>query len=75
MAVKTIIKGTEEWEMFKDFWNLYKNYGMPEETEEYWRALVIDIGKFVNKYNNSFSKHLTLALYSELEEQWKKGRD
>lgn len=44
MAVKTIIKGTEEWEMFKDFWNLYKNYGMPEDTKEYWRALVIDIG-------------------------------
>lgn len=35
MARKNIQSGTEEFELFKDFWNMYKDNATVEDADEY----------------------------------------
>lgn len=43
-------KGSEEWQMFNDFWKLCQEYWEPEENQEYWDKLILEASKFVEKY-------------------------
>ena len=40
MASAKFNKGSEEWMMFTDFWNLCQKYWIVENTDEYWDSLV-----------------------------------
>ena len=64
-----------EFKMFADFWNIYKKYYEPQESDKYWESMVEEINAFHKKYNTDFSRALALALSNEIEMKWKEGKD
>lgn len=73
MAAQDFKKGTEEYMMFLDFWNLCKKYWIPEDNEQYWDAVAGEVSEFHKKYNTPYSKHFAVAVLQALEEVGKKG--
>ena len=65
---KQFQKGTEEFMMFADFYELCKRFWIPEDTEEYWEALVNESQKFSRKYGSVYARHFAMALIRALEE-------
>ena len=64
-------KGTEEFEMFRDYWKmLEENWGV-EDTEIYWNKVIEDTKAFYGRYKTEFSKELALTLIIELERKAK----
>lgn len=50
MSEKRITKGSEEWMMFTDFWQLCQKHWKVELTDEYWEKLIDDANTFYEKY-------------------------
>lgn len=68
-------KGTREWQMFGDFFQLCKKYWDVEETDEYWKNLIKDNNDFYNKYKDiALSEKLAIAFSETQEEIMKKNR-
>ena len=71
MSAIKLQKGTEEFEMFRDYWKmLEENWGV-EDSEAYWNKVIEDTDAFYRKYDTEFSKELALALINELERKAK----
>lgn len=71
MSAIKLQKGTEEFEMFRDYWKmLEENWGV-EDSEVYWTKVIEDTDTFYRKYETEFSKELALALINELERKAK----
>ncbi len=66
-----LLKGSEEFEMFQDYWKLLQSVWKVEDTEEYWNEVITGIDGFHSKYKTEFSKELSLALANELERRAK----
>ena len=64
-------KGTEEFEMFRDYWKILEENWSVEDSEAYWEKVIRDTDAFYAKYKTEFSKELTLALINELERKAK----
>lgn len=73
MAVKRFAKGTEEWMMFKDFYEICQKYFEPENSIEYWNALIAEISIFNEKYKSDFATQLCVALFNTMEHKFEKG--
>ena len=73
MAVKMFAKGTEEWMMFKDYYELCQKYFEPENTVEYWSALIAEFSMFNEKYKSEFATQLCIALFNTMEYKFEKG--
>ena len=71
MAAQRFEKGSEEWQMFMDFWQLCQKYYLPEETEEYWQSVIDDGNVFIKKYNTPFARGLFMAFHMEIERKMK----
>lgn len=67
MASKKFNKGSEEWIMFMDFWNLCQEYWEIEDTDEYWENLVKNADIFYRKHNHRFARELAIAFVNYLE--------
>lgn len=66
-------KGTEEFMMFGDFFQLCKKYWKVEDADIYWNYLIKDGNKFVEKYEQiPLAKGLVIALMEEQERKAKK---
>ena len=73
MASKKFNKGSEEWMMFTDFWNLCQKYWILEDTDEYWESVISSTNEFYEKYNNiPLSKRLALAFIDAMEDVFRK---
>ena len=71
MSAIKLQKGTEEFEMFRDYWKmLEENWGV-EDSEVYWNKVIEDTDAFYRKYETEFSKELALVLINELERKAK----
>lgn len=70
---KQFQKGTEEFQMFADFYELCKKFWIPEEADEYWEKLLYESESFYRKYNSAYAKHLAIGLLEALDELSKKG--
>lgn len=69
-------KGTEEWMMFGDFFNMCKKHWEIKETDEYWRSMIDDVNAFADTYKSvPFSKKLADAFCSHQEEVYKERND
>ena len=61
-------KGSEEWYMFMDFWNICKKFWVIDDSEEYWKELISSLDAFVKKYNyDFFAKKLALSFSDYLD--------
>lgn len=67
MAAIKFNKGSEEWQMFMDYWDLCQRYWKPEDSDEYWQGVIDDTDRFYKKYNNNFTRGLVDVLVYELE--------
>lgn len=64
---KKFEKGSEEWQMFMDYWELCQKFWEPEDTDIFWKSVIDEINAFCKKYGTDFSRKLALALVNELE--------
>ena len=61
-------KTDKEFQFFQDFWEIIKNYNIPEENDAYWIDLVKESNKFIEKYNNSqYAKDIMNAFMESRE--------
>lgn len=55
-------RGTEEFELFGEYFKLCKKYWDVKDTDEYWKELVQAVKDFPKKYNNDdFAVALAIA--------------
>lgn len=70
MAAIKFAKGSEEWQMFMDYWALCQKYWKPEDTDKYWEELLREVHNFADKYGNTeFVIGLCTALINYLKEK------
>lgn len=75
MASKKLPKGTTEFEMFGDFYNMVQEFYTVEESDEYWDCLIAAVHEFEHKYGvRSFARELAAALVNFQERMMKEGR-
>ena len=75
MAEVKFVKGSEEWQMFMDYWALCQKYWIPEESDEWWENALHEIDVFAKKYGATvFVRRLGIALVDELEARNKRGK-
>lgn len=68
MAEVKFAKGSEEWQMFMDYWALCQKYWEPEDSDEWWEETLHEIDVFAKKYGSTvFVRGLCMALVNELE--------
>lgn len=70
MAFQRFEKGSEEWQMFMDYWGLCQSLWVPEDTEEYWNDAYNRCRKFGEKYSGccgKLSNSLALGLLNHLD--------
>ncbi len=53
MAAKKFVKGTEMYEMFRDYYNMMQSLWIPEDTDEYRQQAKSMMNDFITKYNNA----------------------
>lgn len=75
MARKNIQSGSEEFELFRDFWEIYKDNAIAENNKAYMEKVVEDTDWFYAKYKTPFAKDLAVALVSEMERKYKHGNE
>ena len=73
MARKNIQSGTEEFELFRDFWNLCKENAIVENNDAYFEKVVQDVENFYQKYKTPFAKDLGIAIVNDIERRCKNG--
>ena len=75
MASVKFDKGSEEWLMFMDYWNLCQKYWQVESNEEYWDKVIEEGNIFCEKYKfTPLSNKLIFAFIEKLEEEYKKNK-
>ena len=68
MAEVKFAKGSEEWQMFMDYWELCQKYWKPEKTDEWWDEVIREIDNFAKKYGSTvFVRGLCMSLINKLE--------
>lgn len=75
MAEKRFSKGSEEWLLFMDFWNLCQKFWVPEDTEGYWEAVISETDEFYKKYRTGFARRLVVVLIGNLESKMREERE
>lgn len=58
MGKKNIQSGTEEFELFRDYWNLYKNNALVENNAEYFEKVVRTRRNFIRNTRHHLQKNL-----------------
>lgn len=72
MAGKRITKGSEEWMMFTDFWQLCQKHWKVELTDEYWEKLINDANTFYEKYKEiPLARRMINAFLNTQEENYR----
>ena len=62
MASKKFAKGSDEWMMFMDFWNLCQKFWISEDADEYYEQLIKENNFFYEKYKRlKLSKEMASA--------------
>lgn len=72
MAEVKFLKGSEEWQMFMDYWALCQKYWEPEDNDTYWESLTSATDDFWKKYKTTFARELALSLVNEQERKFRR---
>lgn len=64
-------KGDIEYDMFNDYWQICKEYNIPEDADDYWRKLIDTGNEFCRKYDGQYAKDIMLAFITSREEIFK----
>lgn len=74
MAGKKIVKGSEEWQMFQDFWKLAQEIWEPEDTNEYWQEVIGKTDEFYRKYKTPYAREFAIGITNALDRVHKDRR-
>lgn len=74
MAGKKIVKGSEEWQMFQDFWKLAQEIWEPEDTDEYWEAVDKKTKVFYEKYHTLYARGFAIGIINALDSVYKERK-
>ena len=67
MASVKFQKGSKEWDMFRDYWNLCQKFWIPEDREEYWKLVLKESIEFKKKYESlPLANEIRLVLLEHL---------
>jgi hypothetical protein len=74
MSAVKFNKGSEEWMMFTDFWQLCQKHWEVELTDEYWEQLIRkDATEFERKYKSiPLARNMIKAFLDTQEEIYRK---
>lgn len=73
MASVKFQKGSKEWNMFRDYWNLCQKFWIPEDSEEYWNLVLKESIEFKKKYESlPLANEIRLVLLEHLFREAKK---
>ena len=76
MASVKFSKGSEEWQMFIDYWNLCQKHWQVESTDEYWENLIDDCNEFCEKYKDyKLAREIAMAFCNAQEKNLKESRE
>lgn len=68
-------KGSDEFNMFSEFWALCKNYWLLIDDDEWWDEVTSKLNEFCKSHGNDyFARDLSMALLNRLERQQKEQR-
>ena len=68
---KELKKGDTEYDLFNDYWQIMKQYNIPEDNDEYWESLINAGNAFCKKYDSQYARDLILAFFTSRETMWK----
>lgn len=69
-----IEKGSKDWEMFADYFNLCRKFwDVPEKNDSYYDALMEEAEQFQQKYESGdgFARSLHDALVDRVQKVWR----
>lgn len=68
-------KDSEEFRTFTEFWAIFKEYGQPEDNDDYWDSLMKALNVFHIKHNKSLLAYeISMMLATYLEKKFKKEK-
>lgn len=70
---KELKKGDKEYEMFNDYWQIIKQFNIPESKDEYWKSLVDAVDEFCKKYDGKYARDIMLSFMESRETMWKEN--
>lgn len=74
MASLKFKRGSVEWFMFQDYWNLCQKFWIVEKNDKYWDELIFQVSQFYEKYKEiTLSKGMMNALVDFLEEEYREN--
>lgn len=68
---KELKKGDIEYDMFNDYWQICKEYNIPEDTEDYWTKLIDAGNDFCRKYDWQYARDIMFAYINSRERIYK----
>lgn len=75
MADKRFEKGSEEWTLFMDFWQICQKYWGVEDNDNYWQEFLTDADNFYKKYRCiPLAGRIIIALIETQEQQLKESK-
>ena len=64
---KQLTKNDAEWQMFADYYKIYQDFYIPEETDEYWDNLMRACNDFYNNYTSKYAQDMIFAYLNSRE--------
>lgn len=72
---KKLNKDDPEWGIFREAWQFYEKFAIPEENDQYWDDLIREAGELVKKYNNNaLCERLVMGIMAALNDKAKNGQ-
>ena len=79
MAEKKLEKGSEEWQLFTDFWKFRQQYYEADNEEDWFEELRNSGEEIIEKYRNTelskFAQSLVFSHFEDVEMRWKKKNE
>ena len=68
-------KGSEQWQLFVDYYKFIQDYGAPEDSDDWWQELFTKSTELCYKYGNQqYIRDLVMAHVNELERKAKEKK-
>jgi len=65
---KEIKKDSEEWKVFREIWQMYQDFAIPEEDDKYWEELVKEVNRMEKTHETPVAKWLAYGVAKALNE-------
>ena len=72
MASVKFNKDSPEFKLLNEFWAFLQKFYIPEDTDEYWQAFIVEYDEFIRRHpGDELARQLLKAFQIYLEKQLK----